>query len=120
MEVSKGQCGTLVVRGKNQRKIDSGVVAWMGGVKFTTQKDGEEFNVVACEEHEKRKADDGSETEKPGYHGMFATNFDISEHEVASEVVAWGRRGARIFAAARFRWLKSGFDWNPCSAAHTP
>ena len=40
MEVSKGQCGTLVVRGKNQRKIDSGVVAWTGGVKFTTQKDG--------------------------------------------------------------------------------
>ena len=47
MEVSKGQCGTLVVRGKNQRKIDSGVVAWTGGVKFTTQKEGEEFNVIA-------------------------------------------------------------------------
>ena len=40
MEVSKGQCGTLVVRGKNQRTIDSGVVAWTGGVRFTTQKDG--------------------------------------------------------------------------------
>ena len=40
MEVSKGQCGTLVVRGKNQRTIDSGVVAWTGGVRFTTQKHG--------------------------------------------------------------------------------
>lgn len=92
MEVSKGQCGTLVVLGKNQRKIDSGVVAWTGGVKFTTQKEGEEFNIVACEEHEKRRADDGSETEKTGYHGMFATNFDVSENEIASEVIAWGRR----------------------------
>lgn len=81
MEVTKGSCGTLVVRGENQRKVGIGVVAWTGGIKFTTQSEGEEFHVVACEE-----------TNGGSYRGMFATNFDIDDAEIASEVVAWGRR----------------------------
>ena len=39
MEVSKGCCGPLVARGVNQCKIEAGVVAWTGGVKFTTQSE---------------------------------------------------------------------------------
>jgi len=35
-------------------------------VKFTTQSEGEEFNVVACEE-----------TKGGTYRGMFATNYDV-------------------------------------------
>ena len=81
MLVSKGHCGTLVVRGENQRKVETGVVAWTAGVRFTTQSEGEEFSVVACEE-----------TRGGTYRGMFATNYDVDCAEVASEVVAWGRR----------------------------
>ena len=81
MEVSKGCCGPLVARGVNQCKIETGVVAWTGGVKFTTQSEGEEFNVVACEE-----------TKGGAYRGMFATNYDVDCADVASEVVEWGRR----------------------------
>ena len=66
MEVSTGCCGPLVARGENQRKTETGVVAWTGGVKFTTQSEGEEFNVVACEE-----------TKGGTYRGMFATNYDV-------------------------------------------
>lgn len=90
MEVSKGCCGPLVARGVNQCKIETGVVAWTGGVKFTTQSEGEEFNVVACEE-----------TKGGPYRGMFATNYDVDCADVASEVVEWGRR----------RWnIESSFD----------
>jgi hypothetical protein len=90
MEVSKGCCGPLVARGVNQCKIEAGVVAWTGGVKFTTQSEGEEFNVVACEE-----------TKGVSYRGMFATNYDVDCAGVASEVVEWGRR----------RWnVESSFD----------
>ncbi len=90
MEVSKGCCGPLVARGVNQCKIETGVVAWTGGVKFTTQSEGEEFNVVACEE-----------TKGGAYRGMFATNYDVDCADVASEVVEWGRR----------RWnIESSFD----------
>jgi len=64
-----------------QIKIETGVVAWTGGVKFTTQSEGEEFNAVACEE-----------TKGGSYRGMFATNYDVDRPGVASEVVEWGRR----------------------------
>ena len=84
MEVSKGCCGPLVARGVNQCKIEAGVVAWTGGVKFTTQSEGEEFNVVACEE-----------TKGGAYRGMFATNYDVDCADVASEVVGLRAR-ARV------------------------
>ena len=59
-------------------------------MKFTTQSEGEEFNVVACEE-----------TKGGAYRGMFATNYDVDCADVASEVVEWGRR----------RWnIESSFD----------
>ena len=81
MQMSKGQCGELTVRGENERRVAIGLVAWTGGVKFTTQADGEEFNVVACEE-----------TKGGTYRGMFATNYDAMDADRASEIVAWGRR----------------------------
>lgn len=81
MQFTKGRCGPLVARGKGRRKVETGVVAWTGGVKFTTQSEGEEYDVVACEE-----------TKGGTYRGMFATNFGVDRADVASGVVAWGRR----------------------------
>ena len=81
MECQKDHVGELVMRGENQRRIGTGLVAWTGGIRFVGQTEAEAFNVVACEE-----------LIKGGYRGMFATNFDVGNSETASEIVIWGRR----------------------------
>ena len=81
LDCSKDCVGDLIVRGKNERRIRSGIVAWTSGIRFSGQGDEESFRVVACEE-----------TEGGTYRGMFATNFDVTDAEIASEVIAWGRR----------------------------
>ena len=73
-----------------QRKVESGVVAWTAGVRFTAQSEGDEFNVVACEE-----------SRGGAYRGMFATNYDADCAEVASEVVAWGRHSVKRRSGGR-------------------
>ena len=81
MACSKDQVGDLIVRGKCERRIKAGLVAWTSGIRFSGQQESDSFHVVACEE-----------MGGGGYRGMFATDFDMTDAGIASEVVAWGRR----------------------------